>query len=325
MLFSSPLLLVVLSYFICDPFKVLYRYDDLYRDYFVNINRDYASSQLFIQNNPEQHYNSFIFGSSRTMAFRTNDWTAHIGKSEKPFVFDASSEKLMGIWSKLKFLDQEGTPIKHALIVICGDHTFAEPQEVEGLLFIRHYKVDKSKNALQFHETFFSNYLRNYFFVRYLDYRFFRTKRSYMSGNIEFIEVKVDPITNDLYRVDLDRKLSLNSSDYYKESDSVFYKRSTAAEERKVQLDEEKEKMLEEMKAIFDKHKTDYQLVISPLYDQKKLNQEDLQILQNIFGKEHVFDFSGINTITDSKFNYYENSHYRPSVGRYIMDSIYVK
>jgi hypothetical protein len=324
-LFTAPFWLVALSYMVYDPFKVLYSYDNLYDNYFVNINRDYASSQLFLQNKTTHPYNAFIFGSSRTMAFRTKDWSRHIGKTEQPFVFDASSEKLSGMWSKIHFLDQNHTHIKHALIIVCGDHTFADPQEMDGLLFIRHPQVDKHKNWIQFHELFFSSYMKDYFFVRYLDYQFFKTQRSYRSKNMEFIEVKVDSITNDLYRTDLDRKLQADAVSYYKQADSLFYKRENWLQYRHPQLNEDKINRLKEIKVIFDKHHTDYQIVISPLYDQKKLHPKDVQRLEAIFGKAHLHDFSGINAITQSKFNYYENSHYRPVVGKYIMDSIYPK
>ena len=60
------------------------------------------------------------------------------------------------------------------------------------------------------------------------------------------------------------------------------------------------------------------------MYDQKKLNIEDLSILNALFGKENVFDFSGINQITNNLYNYYETSHYRPHVAKKIIDEIYL-
>ncbi len=81
--------------------------------------------------------------------------------------------------------------------------------------------------------------------------------------------------------------------------------------------------LLRNMKKIFDQQHTQYRIVISPLYDQVKLSSRDVTVLQNIFGSENVFDFSGINTITADMHNYYEGSHYRPHVARQIMDSIY--
>jgi hypothetical protein len=81
--------------------------------------------------------------------------------------------------------------------------------------------------------------------------------------------------------------------------------------------------MLLEIADIFKKNKTNYKLVINPLYDQVKLNQQDLDILIKLFGKENVHDFSGINFITNDYHNYYENPHYRPHIADYIMGEIY--
>ena len=81
--------------------------------------------------------------------------------------------------------------------------------------------------------------------------------------------------------------------------------------------------MLQEIKSIFDKHNTNYRLVISPLYNQIKFNLTDLNVLNSIFGRNFVCDFSGIKELTKPKTNYYEFSHYRPKVGEQIMQRIY--
>jgi hypothetical protein len=53
------------------------------------------------------------------------------------------------------------------------------------------------------------------------------------------------------------------------------------------------------------------------------MNVNDLRYLTNLFGKENVYDFSGINEYTESIYNYYENSHYRPYVADEIMKKLY--
>ena len=82
-------------------------------------------------------------------------------------------------------------------------------------------------------------------------------------------------------------------------------------------------RLLKSIKAVFEKDKTNYEIVISPVYDQQRLNTKDLNQLQEIFGKEYVHDFSGKNSITDNVYNYYETSHYLPSVADTIMKIIY--
>ena len=90
-------------------------------------------------------------------------------------------------------------------------------------------------------------------------------------------------------------------------------------------LDIEEIECLREIKDLFDKHKTSYKIVISPLYDQIKLNRSVYNTLCSIFGKDHIYDFSGVNKWNKDFHNYYEDSHYRPIVSAEIMDIIYSK
>jgi len=51
---------------------------------------------------------------------------------------------------------------------------------------------------------------------------------------------------------------------------------------------------------------------------------KDIQTLQTIFGKENVYDYSGINDITNSIYNYNNDvKHYRKRTGSKIFDDIY--
>ena len=90
-----------------------------------------------------------------------------------------------------------------------------------------------------------------------------------------------------------------------------------------VVLNNERMEMLKEIKSIFDAQMTDYKIVISPLYNQIKINPKDLWFLYDVFGQDRVFDFSGVNKWTEDYHNYYETSHYRSCVANEIMKIIY--
>ena len=49
----------------------------------------------------------------------------------------------------------------------------------------------------------------------------------------------------------------------------------------------------------------------------------ELPLMQEIFGKENVYDFSGINEFTEDYHNYYEAGHYRPLLGNKLLERIY--
>jgi hypothetical protein len=77
--------LFLLGYWYFDPFKVLRTYADFSKPVIVP-NRDYVSTETFIRNNPHYHYNSFIFGSSRTMAFKPARWKKYLTQDAEPFL-----------------------------------------------------------------------------------------------------------------------------------------------------------------------------------------------------------------------------------------------
>ena len=130
LLFSTPLLLLVLSYIVFDPFHILYAYADYPDNYAKSLNRDRISTQMFLNNNPKYQYKSFIFGSSRSSVFYANDWGKYINDTNV-FHFDASCETVSAIDAKLKYIDKAENSIKNALFV-WDNSIFAYEQDTSG-------------------------------------------------------------------------------------------------------------------------------------------------------------------------------------------------
>jgi hypothetical protein len=82
-------------------------------------------------------------------------------------------------------------------------------------------------------------------------------------------------------------------------------------------------KDLQMVAEAFKKNKTNYKIIIAPLYDQRAFNLSDKAILEKYFGKDNIYDYSGKNELTDYLGNYYEGSHFKPVVGKKIMEEIY--
>ena len=135
----------------------------------------------------------------------------------------------------------------------------------------------------------------------------------------------LDPINND-WEPNSELKITRDSIAYYKSCINKFYKRPATQTFAKKRITKKKEGYLYKIFAIFKKHQTNYKIVIAPLYDQVKLNPEDLTILDQIFGTENVYDYSGINAITNNVYNYNSDViHYRKKVGNLIYKEIYRK
>ncbi len=320
---SIPFIILVLGYFIFDPFGVLKDYDN-YSYSYVLPNRDFISTEVFLKNHDVYDYNSFVFGSSRTLAFRPETWVGHLPPDSNPFIFDASGESIYGINKKLKLIDRMNVPIDHALIVLCWDISFQRSTNHAGHLFIKHPKLS-GESPLSFHYTFLKAYADPSFLYSYYDYKISGNFKPYMSDYLENRRIAYDFVTNKMTIEDQNEELSENADSYYKKREGGFYKRDeTVKVDTTAQINSLHIKLLDEIKLILDKHQTDYKVVISPLYNQVEFHPEDIAILRNYFG-DNLCDFSGNNRITSNKRNYYETSHYLPMVGDSIMDIIYTK
>ena len=304
-------------YLIIDPFKVVYNYNS-YDELEVPSNRDYISTELFLKNHQTQNYNSFIFGSSRTLAFKASHWKKYLSDQSHVFTFDASGENLRGIYLKLKYLDQINVNLKNALIIICRDATFINNFETDkkfrDYLFIKHWKLS-NQNYFTFQYEFFKGFIQPVF----LKYYFYKIK---IMGDKYQGKIKTDSISNEMSLIYNETQIKKDIIKYYDEKKDVFYLRKNEKIDSMNRINSNHIKMLQEIKQILIKHKTIYKIVISPLYEQTKFNKKDYKILKDIFN-ENLYDFSGKNKFTENKRNYYEESHYRPIVGDSIFKEIY--
>jgi hypothetical protein len=322
LLFLTPLIAVSVSYFVLDPFKVLYAYDDYYAENHIETDRDFVSTEIYLRNRAMVGYDSFIFGSSRSLAFRSREWKPYIDAGV-PFHFDASAETLYGLWTKLAFLDASGAPIRNALVVVdASTFPILSDSSERGHLYIKDPRVS-GRSPLQFQLTFFKDYFKGGFFIMYLDYRLFGVVRPYMRGVVSATASAADPITNDSELEGLAER-DADPEKYYHDHEDLFYSRDGREHWNAPRtIGEGQLSMLEDIRRIFLKHQTRYKIIINPLYDQVYFNRQDLASLQSLFGPQNVCDYSGVNSYTSDVRNYVETSHFIPSVARHLLKDCY--
>ncbi len=318
---TIPIIILLIGYLVLDPFKVVWKYDN-YSSLHIIPNRDYVSTEMYLKNRIKEDYNSMIFGSSRTLAFKPDTWKQYLKASAKPFLFDASGETIFGIYTKFQFLDRLDEDLDNVLIIICPDITFQTTDNNSEHLFIKHPATSR-ESWLSFHLIFLKSYFNTYFLRAYYEYTFTKNIRPFMFDYIEFRNIYFHPITNSMTIEDKELEINLNPEKFYRERNEIFWNRPEKHQEYAKFIGKDQEKMLKEIKRILDQKKSNYKIIISPLYAQIEINENDLERLNQIFGKSKVFNFSGINEITKNKRNYYESSHYRPNVGDSIMNYIY--
>jgi hypothetical protein len=236
-------------------------------------------------------------------------------------MFDASSESVYGIDIKLKYLDSMHVPLENVIIVLCRDENFKETENTSEHLYIKHPLLS-GQNWLAFQSTFFKAYSSPKFLRHFYEYTITKKYKPSMTGFIEYRRMQYDTITNRQRILDQEEEITSNQAGYYEKRKKIFYDRPHEQTDSVQRIQNKHLVMLQNIKNILEKNKTNYKIILSPLYEQVRFNQKDLAILVKLF-PGHVYDFTGKNGFTDKITNYYETSHYRPSVGDSILKIVY--
>ncbi|WP_452221014.1 hypothetical protein [Lacinutrix salivirga] len=323
-LFCLPLIILAGLGINLDLLKVFKSYDTLYdNNNIVTINRTLASTKILLKHRDVAHYNAFVFGSSRSQAFKAEHWEQYLPENASTFHYDGMSEGIYNIYKKLEFLDSQKFDINYALIIIDRSTLLGTEKQLSHLQINPIIFNDISK--FNFYCTNLKASLNPKLIVAYLDYSVFKTHRNYMQSYIRRYKYPdtFTPIYNDSYYGN-DKLIAEDSLGYYKKMyKKNFFRERPATNYKKLEVTNKELKLLKAIKTILNKHNTSYKIVISPIYDQIPMEKEQLTVLQSIFKTENVYDFSGINSFTTPISNYYEYSHFRPHVANKILDSIY--
>jgi hypothetical protein len=327
LLFSIPFLLFLGLYFYLDPFKVVKHYDSYYRSgpNYITLNKDYVSTENWINHHQQYNYDSYIFGNSRSMFYQVSSWKNYIGTDScKCYHFDASGESLYGIARKCSFLAQQNIKLKNVLIIL-DQGLLNKADNSAGHLFIKDPRLS-GESRLGFQVDMMKDFFDFDFLRALLDFKMSGKIKDYMKKEFLLDErpFQYDKVTNEIRLAYYEEMIKKDPAQYYVPRDYIFVPRDTITQTvsppviKALQMD-----LLDTIRRIFKENQADVKVVVSPLYDQKKINPADLHILQSVFGEKNVFDFSGINAITRDKYNYYEISHYRPHVADQIMSIVY--
>tara|TARA_B100000767_G_C19708445_1_gene511643 strand:+ start:366 stop:1364 length:999 start_codon:yes stop_codon:yes gene_type:complete len=322
-LLISPLIILVLILFCLDIFKVFRNYDNYYLNDIITVNRNVVTTKTFLNNYKNEKFNSFVFGSSRSQSYKLKEWRKYLQIDANPFHFDGHAQGIYGISKKIVFLDSIGVSINNALIIVDRD-VLKSTKNIENFLFIEMPEISK-ESKFEFYKLFVTVNFNFRFLFAYLDYSIFNKYRNYMSSFTRKSEYPhiYDNINCDIW-YGYDNSIKNDSINYYKKHiEKGEFKRTKNIS--KCDVTNLEVKLIKKIKEIFTKHKTSYKIIVSPIYDQIPLEVHQVELLNNSFGKENVFNFSGKNRFTDDISNYYEKSHYKPIVANEILKNVYSK
>jgi hypothetical protein len=292
---------------------------------YISLNRDFVSTQTWVDRYPRYKYDSYIFGNSRSKFYQVSTWSHYAGvDSNRCYHFDASGESIFGIAGKLKFLASRNVPIKNALFIIDAG-ALNKADNSAGHIFVKDPRVS-GESELAFQVDFAKDFFDFDFLHALIDFKITGKIKEYMTKDflLDDRPFYYDSVSNELKLSSIEALIKKDTGAYYGPRRKFFFDRDTTVlKAYPVVIKKEQLKLLQEIRQVLQANSTSYKIVISPLYDQKRLNPGDLRLLNDLFGKENVFDFSGINCFTRSRYNYYESSHYRPAVADSIMKIVY--
>lgn len=313
-LFSLPFIGLIVWYTIVDPFMVVRNY----KDYFPDVSRQECSNDAFrgikLMNlyKDSLHYNSFIVGSSRSDFYYIEKWKEFLDSSAVCFHFNQSGDNLFGMFQRVEYLYNHFEHIDNLLLIM--DHELlAGTTPNKGPLFINPYQVTPSLDYFSFHWCFFRTFYSTKFQIDYWN-KELKQKDYYYS-----------PSSNELHKFRAEGEIMSNPEEYYRSlpEDYSLYKRDTVQRTGAQVIQKKQKDLLEGIHRLISDGGTDCKVIISPLYDQLKLNPIDSLYLSELFSEKCYFDFSGINGFTQDTLNYYENSHYRPSLSNRLLEIVY--
>lgn len=317
-----PAIVLLGLYVWTDPFKCVYDFDISDTD---NTNREYLSTELFLRNYERQKYNSFIFSSSRGCGMNTYRWKTYLSGDPKPFVFQAWSESLTGIEMKMNYLQQNHVSIDNALILLDIPGSFNQVQLPKEAMSMKHY-VFTGKTRFAYNIVQFYNYSQK--------------PSLWVSCVQKKIKNEKTPCSTDTISNDWD-----NHNRYYStgipDQDSLKYCseitrkqflqtitcRNNHVDVSNQLIDDSFEKQLRHIKQILDDKGTDYYIILTPAYcyTNPSVNPDDLAMLEEVFDEDRVYDFTGINEMTNDYNNFTDPNHFGQRVGYMIFEKIYGK
>lgn len=325
-LFCTPFILMIGVYMACDPFKVIRTYGNFYPDEVhgaVSLNQGYVSCAVFQNGNSSHHYDSFIFGNSRSLYYPVANWTATLDTCSCAMHFSSSGESLDGLTRKVEWLDKQKAPLRNALFVVDAELLTQATTTRTSHLGMLPPQLTSPFGALMFHLQHLRVFFSPKFLRAYIDFKTSGTLKPYMTNErlLDEDRFHYDPIHNEMEFDIMENEIAQGS--YYDESRLALFEGAQHPDSISPPLiGKAQMQLLQRIREVTLRHHTNVQWVISPLYNQVRLNPHDVAILTQLFGRESIHDYSGPNRWNADCHNYYETSHYRPHVAIDIIKSI---
>ena len=296
-----------------------------YKNYdksYIYPNEHYVCWQTYLNNRKLYNFNSFIMGNSCTMGFHCFDWEKYLDKKDKAFRLFGNSESLLNVDKKLHALERFHAPIRHILL-IADDHLLADEVENYGVYTVLPPDISDI-GEFNFQMIFLQSFFSPKYLFPYCEYNISHHFSLSMKAIINHYGRIRNPLNCDAINPH-EKEIRQEGFNYWKIHQQEFPPHNGTLEEHKSVISKKEIVILNDIKTLCLRNHADIKVVISPAYIEKKLNYKDLSILQHIYGKQNVFDFSGRNSYSQNIHNFYDQVHFRPELGMQLLNRIYNK
>ena len=313
-----PVLMVLAFYLIKDPFHVVKPYKgQVYNQgdtVALTTNWGHVTVEAFKYFDPQEHYDSFIFGSSLSGYYLIKDWAPHLPADARPFHFNASRETLYGITS-------HEVHVKHALIVMEDEMLMRRPLD-NDVLFVQHPQTTREVSWWKFHQLYFNAYRRPDM-VAYLLCPGSLTQHVLDKGYATTdIPDRIEVINEGHYGW-ADSVIAVNPQEFYTPEHIARYSLPLKELPCVEKITPVVSALLREIKDVLDQQGADFQIIIPPHYGYEAIDSGDLYKLELIFGAEHVHDYSHDAELGGDVRYYYDDGHLVAAQCARLMDSAY--
>lgn len=258
---------------------------------------------------------SFILGNSRSLAITCTDWQEYLSPKEIPFHFDGSRENIFQIRKKLEYITQKKYPVKNIIAVV--DYESLNDFSNNGHVYQLHPEV--SGNPLLFQLNEIKAFLNFKFVASVVYYHLTKKHLNFMRSFIVKKESFLLGNFNDLFFIK-ELEIKEDSLDYYSQQD--VNKTFKIKHYSKLQHPEKLHLELKKIKKIIDNNNINFKLVIVSPYMIENIGEDYLNVINNSFDQDEVYDFSLLRYKYHSG-NFYEASHFRRHIGQLFLKKIY--
>lgn len=317
-LLSLPFIGATVFYLVEDPFMVLHDYQVYDSD--VTLNEEYIGWKIYMNKRDSAGTDSYIMGNSCTMAFRCQDWERYLDGGSAVRLF-GNAESMKAIHAKLLAIEKSGGRMNNVLMVL-DRHSLSKTSFQTGYGHILPSEMSgRSRLAVQM--EFFQAFMVPDFFFNYLRYVCGGRKPILSRGFMPYGRVR-NSANNDAYNP-REKRIEQEGEGYWTSRPDEFPPRSGEEIIAPAVIHASQISVLKDIADVVRRNGADLRIVISPDYEQERINPEDIRHLKEIFGEDAVYDFTGVNGFTADIHDYYEHGHYRPTLGRRVLDSIYCR